>query len=643
MTLLFYPDAGDWVDRIRLGDGFSLTEAAESGVFAMSRVTVDDPDADITIVGHHAFRALETACSWQTLFRGYFADRTIKRGDSLRTGAARVWDCSVADANATLYFEVIRGNEAKRPAETDTERLAWLLGSNFKGPISSDDTDVLGYDVDLDKADYRGQTMADVLSDCATASKANYWAQWDDPSGEYRLHYYRPTRAYNSSTLRISNVLSDVDQLTTYAPSSDAQMQRDPSRIFSGVYYGYGEKDSYVFEESASVLAAIGHRRETAESDQAVRTATKATAKAERYLEEADTDLDTVTVTLRNVPPSRVNLIRAGQRIQIRMTHLPGLSSFAWMRITRRTVEQDGENQLGYRLTLELADPKQLGKKRGKAVEVEPENVLGPPVAFTRHAAESAVERDDTQGGLPDSFGFGVSPPADTRVASYCGLFTPYIFVGCPFGQPGYSGVDTVEQWLEVTGTPSADAVYLRVTYTIGTIQGVAATGTLQYGIAHAVPTGPFQYDVLGTCPVADGHFDIPVSQLTGTDYLVLGPVWGAGSLENQCDGTWGGGAPVDVGVGNSGAVAISTFALNEVQFSGETGTTPWLPMTGAINDLNRTFALTNWNGKGVPSVRIGAVPLAYGPDYSIDPDTGEIDLTSAPWEGADLLARWRV
>ncbi len=647
MTLLFYPDAGDWVGRIRLGPkGFSFTEAAESGTFAMSQVQVDDPDADLTIVGHHAFRAVETACSWATLFRGYFADRTVKRGDdgSLRTGVARVWDCTVIDANAVLQFEVIQGTggAAKRPKETDTQRIAWLLGSTFKGPLSSSDTDVLGYDIDLDKADYRGQTAADVLADCASASGANYWAAWDDAAAEYRLHYYRPERAYNSSTLRISNVLSDVDGVTTFAPSYDARLARDPSRIFSGVYFGYGEKDSYVFADSATVLAAIGHKRETNETDASVRTAAKATAKANRYLAEAATDLDTITVTLHKVPPSKVNLIRAGQRIECKFTHLPDVTAFTWLRVTRRTVAQDGDTQEFYRVDLELAHPKQLGARvRHKPVPTEPDVVDGASVGLTRYAFKAQEGRDDGIGGIEDAYSFGVAPPGATQVESACRQFSPYTQVGCPFGEVGYSGVDTIEQWWQITGTPSASADGLRFTYTTSTPEGVAGNPwPLVYGIAHAAPSRPGQFDALGACSVGGGSLIIPAGVLTGTDYIVLGPGWEAGSGDNVCSGTYGGGEPIDSGAFMSGSVTISAGAAVEVTMEGS-GLSLWRSVDGTPDGTTTTFTLPGWNGKGVPRIRIGPLQYAAGTDYTFDGDAGTITFLSAPWSGADITGRW--
>lgn len=664
MTLLFYPDASDWVGRVRLGPrGFSFTEAAESGTLAMSSIQVDDPGADLAIVGHHGFKAVETACAWRTLFRGYFADRTVRRmDDGDRTGAARLWDCTVMDANSVLQFEVIRGSTAKRPKETDTQRLAWLLGSGYKGPVSSSDANVLGYGVDMDKADYTGQTMADVLSDCGGASGANYFAAWDDDHDEYRLHYYRPTRSFYSSDLRISNVLSDVDGTTTFAPSIDARLQRDPARVYSGVLYRYGERESYVFRDSATVLAAIGHRREASEQDQAVRTATKATAKADRWLSEAETELDTITVTLHKVPPSRVNLIRAGHRVQVRFSHLPGYSSWTWLRVVRRTVQQDGEDQLHYALTLELADPKQVGARvRHPARTVEPEVEVGETVSLRRAAVEASVERDDGHGGIPDEIGYTNDvPPGPQQILEAVTYSTTYIYGGCDAGYNQYNGLHHIEQWVEFDPGDLVGVAGIRFTYETSTYEGILGSlysvfPNLEYGYMPADEGPPDSYNqgiVLGNCDAFGGSFVVPASMLTPdtTNYVFVRAGWRAlgggaicanylvaGNLGPLGDaGTPGGGEFF------SGALEFEGITATTVTVSG-TGLIPWRSLEGDIDGSNRVFTLPDWNGKGTPRIAIGPVQYSAGSDFTYDSDAGTVTLNFAPWVGADLQGRWYI
>ena len=646
MAIFFYYGSGDFGnDKIRLGDtGFSFTECAESGILAMSRIRVDDPSGTLDIIGHRAFSAVETACTWPRMFHGYFADRAIRREDSLRTGAARVWDCTVYDINAAATFEVIRGSTGKRPAETDTERLAWLLGSSFLGPISSDDSAVFGADADLDAADYRGQTVVEVLTDCAQETGNNWFIAWDQDLFAPVLHYYDPQRAFNSSTIKISNTLGDVDGSTVFAPSADWALNRDPSRVYSGVYLQYGERYSAVYETSATVLSNIGHKRETSVQDSAVRTAAKATRSADRWLTEAETEYDTITVTLHKVPAATVNLIRAGQRLQVKATHLPGYTSYTWLRVIRRTVSQDGDTQLLYKLELELGNPKQGGTKRKGGNPVPPDASDGSSVAFTRYAFEAEEERDDCQGGLADEYNFAVAPPAHTTVMSSSGHPTPGIFVGggCSSPAVGYSGIITDEQWLKVTGTPSADAVGIKVSYTVGTVEGVASGGLLVYGVSSAAPsTQRGAFTELGQCSAdASDSFVVPISLIPTNSYIVIGPGWQCANLGNACSSDVG--DPTDTGAGNSGRVALSSISMAEVTVAGS-GLTLWRPLSGDIDGTNRTYTLPDWNGRGVPRLRIGPVEYALGTDYTVDRDAGTATFRFAPWTGADLNGRWDV
>lgn len=655
MTLFFYGSTGDLnTDRIRLGSGFSLTDAAESGVLAMSRVRVDDPSGNLNIVGHHAFRAIETACSWQNLFRGYFADRIVKRADSMLTGAARLWDCTVYDLNAALQFEVIRGSAAQRPAETDTARLAWLLGSGFTGPISSDDSAVFGADEDLDKQDYRGMTMADVLSDCAQATGANYFVAWDDALGSPVLHYYDPARAFNSSSLSISNVLSDVDGTTVFAPDRDAELTRDPSLVYSGVLYRYGDRDSaFVYETNGTVLAAIGHKRETAQEDPSLSSAAKATRKADKWLTESETELDTISVTLHKVPPAQVNLIRAGQRIQVRFTHLPGYESFTWVRIQRRTVAQDGETQEYYALTLQLSNPKQGGSrvrhKPGRHPDAGP-LVTGSSVSLTQRECRNLFD------------GFKLDPvatidyhnPVTKSIGSLIYDNIAYTTCGCPLGAGGWSGRATYEAWYEYTTGALADNV-VGVRFVVPASNPSFNFGAYQqpylYGWLDTQPTDVGQSIPLGYVDwIANGAVvDVPRSAINegGTSYFCISPGWTSADAfycaQDLVDGTHGpAGATTSGGEGDSGKVRAPTVTAAYLVLDGTSGLAMWVPGDGAIDGSNALFTLTGWDGTGIPLVKVNGL-LLDGTDYDVDDVATTVTLRVAPQEGDNVTFRYQL
>jgi len=657
VTLFYYGSSGDLnTNRIRLGTGFSLTEAAEAGVLAMSRVGVDDPAGNLNIVGHHSFRATETACSWPTLFRGYFADRTIKRAESMLTGAARRWDCTVYDINAALQFEVIRGTSAQRPAETDTERLEWLLGSGFLGPISSDDGAIFGADEELDKQDYRGMTAADVLSDCGQASGCNYFVAWDETVGAPIIHYYLPTRAFNSSTLRISNVLGDVDGLTVFAPDKDAELLRDPSLVYSGVLYQYGDRASaFVYETNPTVLAAIGHKRETTHADPSLSSAAKATRKATVWLSESEDETDVISVVLHKVPTSQVNLIRAGQRIEVKFTHLPGYEAYTWMRVQRRTVAQDGDTQEYYALTLQLSNPKQGGSGVRHKPGRHPDGTVTTDGSSITLTQREMLNRFD---------GFALDPlsdiqygnPVTKRIGSWVYHNLPYTTTGCPIGAGGWSGIAEYEGWYEFTTGALADNV-IGVRFTIDPanptfIYGNAEDQPYFYGWRAAQPTDVGQYVPVGTVDwvSAGAVVDLPRSAIQegGTSYFCLAPGWRAAAeaffcAQDLADGTAGpAGSLSSGGEGNSGNLRMPTVTATYLIMSGSSGLSPWTPGDGAIDGVNRTFTLTGWDGTGAPQVKINGL-VADGTDYEYSDTALTVTLRVAPQEGDQVTFRYQA
>lgn len=652
MTLFFYvADGSDLgAQAVRLGSGFSFTEAADSGMYAMSQVQIDDPSGSRSITGHWKFRAIETACTSDSLYRGYFADRGAVRADSMLTGAARRYDGTVYDLNGALQFEVIQSG-GKRPAETDTARLAWLLGSGYIGPVDTHDDHVFGAGVSLDKADYTGQTMADVLSDCAQTSGCNYFAAWDDTRSAPMLHYYLPTSTHNTCTLSISNVRSDVDGSTVYAPSKDAKLSRDPSRVYTGVRYGYGDRQSAVYRTSATILASIGHKRETQFTDPSVRTAAKAQAKADKWLSEGESEVDTISVTLHKVPPSKVNLVRAGQRISVRFTHLPGYETASYIRVTRRTVAQDGDDALHYRIDLELSTPKQGGTRvRHAPRPVAPEPADGSALTVARWMETSQSGEIDQAARAP-SFSFagpdGVTPTYVTEGVNY---YTTYIYAGCPMGENGWSGVQHQEQWF-VFGPGDMDTagiIGVRLDYTVGTIEGIAGSQEFAIGVSQTIPpTDMEQFTEIARAPVASGSVFVPRSQLTSSvdNAIVIAPGWHCARGIQVCGGqltnTPNAGPTRGGGEFESGRVTMTGWTITPVMQDGMSGLIPWQTPIGTIDGSNRTYTLPSWNGLGTPSVRIGAVTLSAGSDYTWDGTAGTITLRMPPWAGADLQARW--
>lgn len=648
MTLFYYYGSGDLgAQAVRLGTGFRLTEAAEAGVVAMSAVGVDDPDGTVSIVGLKSFRVVETACSWQTLFRGFMADRGISRAASMLTGAARRWDTTVTDLNAALNFEVIRGTTGKRPAETDIERITWLLGSAYAASISDTGYVDTSGPVDLDPCDYRGRYAADVLADCAATSGKNYFVTWDESAGSRSLHYYAGTSSLWSSTVKISNVPGDADGLTVFAPDASAKLTRDPSRVYSGVYMEYGDGTASVYV-SDSGTASTYAPRDTSTVDTTVSTAAKATARANKLQNQASTEYDRITVTLHQVPESVVNLVRVGQRMQVKFSHMPSYTSYTWIRVARRTVYQDGDVQGLYALDLELANTKAIRGKGGKGPRPNPEGTI--TYTYTDAGLLMSWKRA-TQG-----FGEALDPytynAGGSSIASEIQPNTAYTSCGCAVGCGGWGpGESYAGIYLEYTPTLPADCVGMRFTLPAetSTAYGVSNTGFL-VGACTAEPTAVDDMTILGVWSDirSDYVLDVPLALINdgGLSYIGVIPAWRCSQAAFFCAADLGHGCngPYYDGEGNSGritwdgALAPTDYAQYiTVEGAGLTG---WTSGVGAVNGSNRTFTLVDWDGQGVPRCIVNGLAVPTD-QITFDADAGTAILDLAPDEGDLVLWRY--
>lgn len=313
---------------------------AEEGSVAQSTVRADDPSGAFDIVGHRIFQITEdTATSSNThIYVGYTAARRISRGD-YRTTTARVWDIDLVDLNSVLARRVMNGSDANRPAETDVARVQWLLGTNEASII--DDSLYLNTSgaVSMDAVDYRGQRFNDVLDDCAQASGKNYFVWYREETGEFSLWYDFASSTSYSSPLRLTNVASEVDNSLTFAISDDTQLSRSPDRVHSGAHLPYDGGTVYV-QRTATANAFA--QRDAVMPAENVKSLTKATARANRYLLTMDTEEDVITTTV-TLPAAKVNFLMQGMRVQFKATHLPGYEGYSWARVLNRSVLQVSE------------------------------------------------------------------------------------------------------------------------------------------------------------------------------------------------------------------------------------------------------------------------------------------------------------
>lgn len=346
-------------DHITARQGVSFSSAAEEGSVAQTGMIVDDTANALDYVGLRRVYAFETAAPAhnQIVWNGYLQERRIGRDpaegqDSDVEIMGRRWDLAIADTNSLLSRRLITGADGDRGAETDIARIQWLLDSNDKYLSNPQDVwanpsayiDTTG-PIAMDASDLRGQTAFDVLNDCAQRSGKNWFAVYDEATdtvpptnaGKYTLHYYKPEAAYYTSTLRLTNVNADADNVTTFYVHPDAILTRDPGRSYSGIYL---TGDGVSLYQQSTDVANLFQRRDAAVSNPNVKTTAKATALATRYLVDAETEDDRLICRFV-VAKQYVNSLREGQRFQAKFSHLPGYSSaYAYWRCLRRTVTQ---------------------------------------------------------------------------------------------------------------------------------------------------------------------------------------------------------------------------------------------------------------------------------------------------------------
>ena len=329
--------------RIRLranGDQGIGIAANADGSMAQGGIVFDDPDSSLGITGWQPVHVVETLCTAAPrLFTGYIGDRTYRRGH-YRTDGGREIDTTILDSNVLLQMHRINGADSLRPEETDTARLAWLLGSGYI-PLVSDLGFVNGVGRVFDATQYKGQFPYDVLSDLCGPRGQIFFVYWDQTAAALGLFFDAPDATTYTSSLTISNVLSNIDDTTCFAPYLDDESVLDPSEVYSNLRYVYAGGVYYAHNLTTAAAffpAPLGHRDTAVENMKVGKTSTAITF-ANRILARDAVENQIITMTVR-LPAAKVGLIDAGMRLSVRLSHVPGFTSFAYTRVEQITRAQ---------------------------------------------------------------------------------------------------------------------------------------------------------------------------------------------------------------------------------------------------------------------------------------------------------------
>jgi len=326
-----YTIDGSTIDRVDI-DSVELVEQAEAGSVGQGRLVIDDAAGDIVTVGHKSVQVTEDDCASPLIQAGFVANRSFNRG-TWRTGASRKIEVSIADLNDLLGRRVIRKEDGKRPGESIGDRLRWLLASDYLSGLVADNGFVDYPSTTLDKNDYTNSRPGDVIADLAVMGDGRNYFVYADPTTGAPSLWFRDSDSSTdySSTLQISNVLSDVDWTTTFPASPEATLERNPDQVFSMAAVPYAR--STVYETKASTETAFVERDGVAPTS-SIKDAAKASRLARRFLNDHDHELDSINDTIL-VPSSKVGLLHAGMRLQAKYSHFDpeGYSSYTWFRV----------------------------------------------------------------------------------------------------------------------------------------------------------------------------------------------------------------------------------------------------------------------------------------------------------------------
>jgi hypothetical protein len=350
MTRTVTIDSTDYSSQVQQ-DAFSLTECANRGEVGTGGFDVYDASSALTIPALKDITFSESAASPTTIFSGFTHARTTAYIQDAAL-SARQWSVETTDLNALASdFVLTSADSPDRSSESDYTRITWLLstvfgtsGSITVGNVPNTNT------VTMDASDYDGRYAADVLAECSEAA-GKLWFIYDYGSGR-KLYYDLASGTALSSTAKISDVAADVDGTTVFAPVGNASIKRSPDRIYSKIYFKYNGGNVTV---SNGTTATTYRTREASVLDSSVSDSTLATTKATALLDGAAAELNEIDGLVITMAGADLNTIRAGQRIQIKLTR-QGISSYTYYRVIRRTIAPLGAaSEAKYQVALGLA------------------------------------------------------------------------------------------------------------------------------------------------------------------------------------------------------------------------------------------------------------------------------------------------
>jgi hypothetical protein len=364
-TLYWYQgdSTAERVYQVRLGEVSGLPTDSRLGQSATGGLVVDDPDGTLVFRTWRRFWAEddEAPSGDQRLWAGYITHISVNHGPN-RTPTGRVWNLTLTDMNSILHHRKIRPTDTghSRPAETDIERLTWLLATDWADGVLFTDlglVDTTG-PVGVDAEDLAGKYFGDVLADLSNASGKNHCLVPHEAEDHRDLVYASNGSALYPSTIAISNVLSDVDWDTVFPPGTpgeefpDATLEIDGEKDYDGAYVTY--KSGAFYRTSIADPGEVF--RDTDIDLPEASNLTTAETTADRELADLDAPDEEISVSLF-MSKTHVTLVKPWHRLLVRFSHLPEYENWRPTRIVSHAFRQDapGATDDWYRVDLGLS------------------------------------------------------------------------------------------------------------------------------------------------------------------------------------------------------------------------------------------------------------------------------------------------
>jgi len=346
MTLHHYIAGVEVTGLVEFGTLTDITKAAFGGERGGGTVTVSDPTGALDLEDWQEYIAEDDACSQPRIFTVSIKGQAQSRGSEGPIGPGRVWACGLSDLNERAHRKLIRGNAAKRAAESEADRLAWLLADQSVVGLFADtgyvnpDTSPSG---GLDASDERRKYPDDVLDEMTPWRGENWFLFYDPIAAASALWLGLQTAAVLDSTIKISNFDGDRDEASLVfatgaaATSDDGTLDRDWSEVYSGIDVAYQLGDLYL--QNPTTLAIID--RDYFYENQDIGKLTTATSFANQFLTAHADPRDTLTIPVR-LPASAIGLIDAGYRVQVHLENCSGYdgAGYVWVRVSSMKFSQ---------------------------------------------------------------------------------------------------------------------------------------------------------------------------------------------------------------------------------------------------------------------------------------------------------------